>query len=106
MHQHERPAGRPHAHAHPPGYPHAHPFRRPRPRPALATAAVAAPTGALHTATAGTATAPDPAHAPRADFDQPSGGTKITTTGSRTVSPSTSGVSTTGRPNVGANLAY
>ncbi|MDT7846393.1 integrin alpha [Streptomyces justiciae] len=35
----------------------------------------------------------------------PSNGTKITTTGSRTVSPSTSGVSTTGSPNFGANFA-
>ncbi|MEV5463265.1 VCBS repeat-containing protein [Streptomyces sp. NPDC002788] len=35
----------------------------------------------------------------------PSSGTKITTTGSRTVSPSTSGVSTTGYPNFGANFA-
>ncbi|MFH9005379.1 VCBS repeat-containing protein [Streptomyces afghaniensis] len=35
----------------------------------------------------------------------PSSGTKITTTGSRTVSPSASGVSTTGYPNFGANFA-
>ncbi|MDN0198289.1 VCBS repeat-containing protein [Streptomyces sp. S.PNR 29] len=35
----------------------------------------------------------------------PSNGTKITTTGSRTVSPSTSGVSTTGTPGFGANFA-
>jgi hypothetical protein len=35
----------------------------------------------------------------------PSNGTKITTTGSRTVSPSTSGVSTTGAPGFGANFA-
>jgi hypothetical protein len=35
----------------------------------------------------------------------PSNGTKITTTGSRTVSPSASGVSTTGYPNFGANFA-
>jgi len=35
----------------------------------------------------------------------PSNGTKITTTGSRTVSPSTSGVSTTGTPAFGANFA-
>jgi hypothetical protein len=35
----------------------------------------------------------------------PSSGTKITATGSRTVSPSTSGVSTTGHPNFGANFA-
>ncbi|MFF8231584.1 FG-GAP and VCBS repeat-containing protein [Streptomyces caelestis] len=35
----------------------------------------------------------------------PSSGTKITATGSRTVSPSTSGVSTRGYPNFGANFA-
>ncbi|GHE10617.1 hypothetical protein GCM10010339_67400 [Streptomyces alanosinicus] len=35
----------------------------------------------------------------------PSDGTRITTTGSRTVSPSTSGVSTTGTPYFGANFA-
>ncbi|MES5819454.1 integrin alpha [Streptomyces sp. RG80] len=35
----------------------------------------------------------------------PSNGTKITTTGSRSVSPSTSGVSTTGSPAFGANFA-
>ncbi|MGK5692829.1 FG-GAP repeat domain-containing protein [Streptomyces sp. URMC 128] len=35
----------------------------------------------------------------------PSSGTKITATGSRTVSPSTSGVSTTGYPNFGATFA-
>jgi hypothetical protein len=35
----------------------------------------------------------------------PSNGTKITATGSRTVSPSASGVSTTGYPNFGANFA-
>jgi hypothetical protein len=35
----------------------------------------------------------------------PSNGTKITATGSRTVSPSDSGVSTTGYPNFGANFA-
>ncbi|MFF4257567.1 FG-GAP and VCBS repeat-containing protein [Streptomyces sp. NPDC001663] len=35
----------------------------------------------------------------------PSNGTTITTTGSRTVSPSTSGVSTTGTPYFGANFA-
>ncbi|MGP4083312.1 hypothetical protein ACTWQJ_01295, partial [Streptomyces sp. KR55] len=35
----------------------------------------------------------------------PSTGTKITTSGSRTVSPSTSGVSTTGTPYFGANFA-
>jgi hypothetical protein len=35
----------------------------------------------------------------------PSNGTKITTSGSRTVSPSTSGVSTTGTPYFGANFA-
>lgn len=35
----------------------------------------------------------------------PSSGTKIVTTGSRTVSPSTSGVSTTGTPYFGANFA-
>ncbi|CAL9506154.1 hypothetical protein SUDANB105_03514 [Streptomyces sp. enrichment culture] len=35
----------------------------------------------------------------------PSNGTKITTTGSRTVSPSTSGVSTTGTPSFGVNIA-
>ncbi|MER5216575.1 VCBS repeat-containing protein [Streptomyces sp. NPDC002838] len=35
----------------------------------------------------------------------PSNGTKITTTGSRTISPSTSGVSTTGSPYFGANFA-
>ncbi|MEU5888007.1 FG-GAP-like repeat-containing protein [Streptomyces sp. NPDC047461] len=35
----------------------------------------------------------------------PSNGTKITTTGSRTVSPSTSGVSTTGNPAFSANFA-
>ncbi|MGW1001062.1 VCBS repeat-containing protein [Streptomyces sp. NPDC002520] len=35
----------------------------------------------------------------------PSNGTKIVTTGSRTVSPSTSGVSTTGSPYFGANFA-
>ncbi|WP_369234422.1 FG-GAP and VCBS repeat-containing protein [Streptomyces sp. R21] len=35
----------------------------------------------------------------------PSNGTKITTTGSRTVSPSTSGVSTSGTPAFGANFA-
>ncbi|WP_435811810.1 hypothetical protein [Streptomyces massasporeus] len=34
----------------------------------------------------------------------PSNGTKITATGSRTVSPGDSGVSTTGYPNFGANL--
>ncbi|MFI7140703.1 hypothetical protein ACIBQ5_24075 [Streptomyces massasporeus] len=34
----------------------------------------------------------------------PSNGTKITATGSRTVSPSDSGVSTTGYPNFGANF--
>ncbi|MFI8835396.1 VCBS repeat-containing protein [Streptomyces afghaniensis] len=59
MHQHERPAGRPHA----------HPFRRPRLRLALATAAAAALTGTLLAATAGTATAADPTQAPRADFN-------------------------------------
>ncbi|WP_328554393.1 FG-GAP and VCBS repeat-containing protein [Streptomyces sp. NBC_00358] len=35
----------------------------------------------------------------------PSNGSKITTTGSRTVSPSTSGVSTSGTPQFGANFA-
>ncbi len=35
----------------------------------------------------------------------PSSGTKITTTGSRTISPSTSGVSTTGTPSFGVNFA-
>ncbi|MFE2030603.1 hypothetical protein ACFW9V_36855, partial [Streptomyces hygroscopicus] len=35
----------------------------------------------------------------------PSSGTKITTTGARSVSPSSSGVSTTGTPNFGANFA-
>ena len=35
----------------------------------------------------------------------PSNGTKITTTGSRTISPSTSGVSTTGSPYFGSNFA-
>ncbi|MFD9096148.1 VCBS repeat-containing protein [Streptomyces collinus] len=35
----------------------------------------------------------------------PSSGTKIVTTGSRTISPSTSGVSTTGTPYFGANFA-
>ncbi|MER5178786.1 integrin alpha [Streptomyces sp. NPDC002896] len=35
----------------------------------------------------------------------PSDGTKITTTGARSVSPSASGVSTTGAPNFGANFA-
>ncbi|MFF6874816.1 hypothetical protein ACFY9S_05685 [Streptomyces sp. NPDC012474] len=35
----------------------------------------------------------------------PSDGTRITATGSRTVSPSASGVSTTGYPNFGANFA-
>ncbi|MFH9988044.1 VCBS repeat-containing protein [Streptomyces luteogriseus] len=35
----------------------------------------------------------------------PSNGTKITATGSRTVSPSDSGISTTGYPNFGANFA-
>ncbi|MEU1669217.1 integrin alpha [Streptomyces sparsogenes] len=35
----------------------------------------------------------------------PSGGTKITTTGARSISPSSSGVSTTGTPEFGANFA-
>jgi hypothetical protein len=35
----------------------------------------------------------------------PSNGTKITTTGSRTISPSTSGVSTSGTPQFGALFA-
>ncbi|MEU5269743.1 integrin alpha [Streptomyces hygroscopicus] len=35
----------------------------------------------------------------------PSSGTKITTTGARSISPSSSGVSTTGTPNFGANFA-
>ncbi|WP_274560884.1 VCBS repeat-containing protein [Streptomyces spiramyceticus] len=35
----------------------------------------------------------------------PSNGAKITTTGSRTISPSASGVSTTGRPSFGVNFA-
>ena len=87
MQQHERPSGRRHAPA--------HPWRRPRVRFALATAG-------------------DGTHAPRADFDgdgigavphPPSDGAKITATGSRTVSPSPSGVSTTGCPNSGADFA-
>jgi hypothetical protein len=35
----------------------------------------------------------------------PSNGTKITTTGSRSVSPSSAGVSTTGTPEFGVNFA-
>ncbi len=35
----------------------------------------------------------------------PSNGTKITTSGSRSVSPSSSGVSTTGTPSFGVNFA-
>ncbi|PNG18305.1 VCBS repeat-containing protein [Streptomyces cahuitamycinicus] len=62
MQQHERPCGRRHTPAHPP--------RRPRVRLALATAAAVALTGTLLSATAaGTATAADGTHAPRADFD-------------------------------------
>ncbi|QCD57182.1 hypothetical protein CEB94_21820 [Streptomyces hawaiiensis] len=119
MQQHERPSGRRPAPA--------HPSRRPRLRLALATAAAVALTGTLLSATAGPATAADGTHAPRADFNGdgradvlagsyendgngavlylPSNGTKITATGSRTVSPSASGVSTTGYPNFGANFA-
>ncbi|MGW7212831.1 FG-GAP and VCBS repeat-containing protein [Streptomyces collinus] len=61
MQQHERPSGRRHAPA--------HPSRRPRVRLALASAAAAALTGTLLSATAGTATAADGTHAPRADFN-------------------------------------
>ncbi|MFJ5728921.1 hypothetical protein [Streptomyces paradoxus] len=87
MQQHERPSGRRHAPA--------RPWRRPRVRLAPATAA-------------------DGTHAPRADSNgdgigavlhPPSDGAKITATGSRTVSPSASGVSTTGCPNAGTGLA-
>ncbi|GGY20253.1 hypothetical protein GCM10010384_28470 [Streptomyces djakartensis] len=59
MHQHERRSGRPHASA--------RPFGRPGLRLALATAAALA--GTLLTATAGTATAADSAHTPKADFN-------------------------------------
>ncbi|MGA5203383.1 hypothetical protein [Streptomyces variegatus] len=75
MQQHERPSGRRPAPA--------HPSRRPRVRLALATAAAAALTGTLLSATAGTATAADGTataadgtataadgtRAPRADFN-------------------------------------
>ncbi|MEU4463463.1 hypothetical protein AB0G20_07100 [Streptomyces sp. NPDC024017] len=105
MQQHERPSGRRHAPA--------HPSRRRRLRLALATAAAAALTGTLLSSAAGTATAADGTHAPRADLNDgngavlylPSDGAKITATGSRSVSPSDSGVSTTGYPNFGANFA-
>ncbi|MGW0985605.1 hypothetical protein ACWD46_05100 [Streptomyces sp. NPDC002486] len=119
MQQHERPAGRRPASA--------HPSRRSRVRLALATAAPAALTGTLLSSAAGPATAADGTHAPRADFNGDgiadvlagsyendgdgavlhlsSDGTKITATGSRSVSPSDAGVSTTGYPNFGANFA-
>ncbi|MFD7241102.1 VCBS repeat-containing protein [Streptomyces massasporeus] len=61
MQQHERPSGRRSVPA--------HPSRRPRVRLALATAAAAALTGTLLSATAGPATATDGTHAPRADFN-------------------------------------
>ncbi|MEU1001345.1 VCBS repeat-containing protein [Streptomyces tibetensis] len=61
MQQHERPAGRRPAPA--------HPSRRPRVRLAVATAAAAALTGTLLSATAGTAAAADGTHAARADFN-------------------------------------
>ncbi|MEU9625418.1 VCBS repeat-containing protein [Streptomyces luteogriseus] len=61
MQQHERPSGRRSVSV--------HPSRRPRARLALATAAAAALTGTLLSATAGTATAADGTYAARADFN-------------------------------------
>ncbi|MFH9012709.1 VCBS repeat-containing protein [Streptomyces sp. NPDC017943] len=61
MHQHERPAGRPH--------PSPRLGLHPRLRLALATAAAAALTGTLLTASAGTAAAADATHTPQADFN-------------------------------------
>jgi len=97
MHQHTRPHGRPHL------------------RLALATATAAAPTGALLTfMKLDDVTGDGRADLLAGSFENdgngavlhlPSNGTKITTTGSRTISPSTSGVSTTGYPNFGANFA-
>ncbi|MGW6541704.1 VCBS repeat-containing protein [Streptomyces massasporeus] len=61
MQQHERPSGRRSVPA--------HPSRRPRARLALATAAAAALTGTLLSATAGPATAADGTYASQADFN-------------------------------------
>ncbi|MFF8015866.1 hypothetical protein [Streptomyces sp. NPDC007929] len=87
------------------------PSRRPRVRLALTTAAAATLTGTLLSATAGTATAADGTHAPRADFNGDGIGDMVVGSFENdgngavpylpSVSPSTSGVSTTGYPNLG-----
>ncbi|MFI8889139.1 hypothetical protein [Streptomyces paradoxus] len=131
MQQHERPSGRRHA----PAPPSRRPRVRLAPATTTAAALTAALTGTLTgtllSSAAGPATAADGTHAPRADFDGDGSGDVAssasgayasgsgsgsgnkdagppTPTGSRTVSPSATGVSgtsPTGYPDVGANLA-